>query len=133
MGRAVADRQARSGSDVIYNVTRGQTLSERVVRCDTFGKRGRGLMFRPRSAVAGDRVYLFVEQRESVVQVTIHMFFVFFSIGVLWLSADKCVVDAALARPFRPYYAPRHPAQYYIEGDPSILNRAGIGDQLAFG
>ncbi len=114
---------------MLKNLTTGETLASEVVRCDTFWRRLRGLMFR--RALAEDQVYLFDERREGVVQTTIHMFFVFFSIGVVWLDSGMRVVDKALARPFRPYYAPRSPARYYVEGHPSLLERVNVGDQLA--
>ena len=117
---------------MLVNVTTGETLARHIVRCDTFLKRGRGLMFRGQGAVAGNQVYLFVERRASIAQTAIHMFFVFFSISVLWLDSDKRVVDKALARPFRPYYAPRSAAKYFVEGHPSLLDRVGVGDQLEF-
>ena len=94
---------------MLMNMISGECLARRVVRCDTFWKRGRGLMFR--SSLAEDEVYVFVERRESVAQTTIHMFFVFFPIAVVWLDSEKRVVDKTLARPFRPYYAPSRPAQ----------------------
>lgn len=115
---------------MLRNLTTGETIADRVVRCDTFWKRGRGLMFRSMPAI--DEVYLFVEGRESVAQTTIHMFFVFFAIAVVWLDRDKRVVDKVLARPFRPYYAPSGPAQYFVEGHPSVLERVSAGDQLDF-
>jgi uncharacterized membrane protein (UPF0127 family) len=115
---------------MLRNLTTGEPIARRVVRCDTFWKRGRGLMFR--RALAEDDVYLFVEARESVVQTTIHMFFVFFPIAVVWLDRDRVVVDKALARPFRPYYAPQSPAQYFFEGHPSLLERVHVGDRLEF-
>jgi uncharacterized membrane protein (UPF0127 family) len=115
---------------MLRNLTTGETIAQRVVRCDTFWKRGRGLMFR--RALAEDEVYLFVEGRESVAQTTIHMFFVFFPIAVVWLDRDKGVVDKALARPFRPYYAPQSPAQFFVEGHPSLLELVRVGDQLGF-
>lgn len=115
---------------MIRNLRTGDTIVQRVVRCDTFWKRGRGLMFR-RGLAVGEG-YLFVERRESVAQTAIHMFFVFFSIAVVWLDRDRRVVDKALARPFRPYYAPCRPAQYYVEGHPSLLDRVETGDQLEF-
>jgi uncharacterized membrane protein (UPF0127 family) len=117
---------------MIRNLTTGEPIAQHMVRCDTFWKRARGLMFRASDAVAEERVYLFVERRESVAQTAIHMLFVFFPIGVVWLDREKRVVDKALARPFRPYYAPQRPAQYYLEGDPSLLERVGLGDQLQF-
>jgi murein DD-endopeptidase MepM/ murein hydrolase activator NlpD len=61
---------------MMTNLTTGKTIARDIVRCDTFLKRGRGLMFRRQGAVEGDRVFLFVERRESVAQTTIHMFFV---------------------------------------------------------
>jgi uncharacterized membrane protein (UPF0127 family) len=85
-----------------------------------------------RRGLAEQDAYLFVERRESVAQTTIHMFFVFFPIAVVWLDRDKKVVDKVLARPFRPYYAPSSPAKYFIEGHPSMLDRVSVGDPLEF-
>ena len=115
---------------MLRNLTTGDVLASRVVRCDTFWKRARGLMFR--SSVGPDEVYLFVERKESVAQTTIHMFFVFFPIAVIWLDRDGRVIDKVLARPFRPYYTPGGPAQYFVEGHPSLLDRVSAGDQLGF-
>ncbi len=113
----------------LRNRTRSETLAQRVVRCDTFSKRWRGLMFH--RALGKDEVYLFVERRESVAQTAIHMLFVFSSIAVVWLDREMRVVDKVLARPFRPYYAPARAAQYYVEGHPSLLERVSMGDVLA--
>ena len=113
---------------MLTNLTTGEKIASRVVRCDTAWKRGRGLMFR--ASLSEDEVYLFIEGRESVIQTAIHMFFVFFEIGVIWLDRDKRVVDRMLARPFRPYYAPSSPAKYYVEGHPAILEKVRTGDEL---
>lgn len=106
----------------------GTPLPLDVKRCDTLWCRFRGLMFRrhlaPREAL------LFVESKESRVATTIHMFFVFFSIGVVWFARDGMVVDKRLAKPFRPYYAPRRPAQYYLESAPDILGEIEVGERL---
>lgn len=117
---------------MMINLTTGETIAQDVVRCDTFWKRGRGLMFRRKGSVEGKRAFLFVEGRESVAATTIHMLFVFFSIAVVWLDADRRVVDTALARPFRPYYAPSQAARYFVEGHPSLLERVSVGDVLEF-
>jgi uncharacterized membrane protein (UPF0127 family) len=118
---------------MIKNLSTGQTIARTTVRCDTFWKRGRGLVFRGPGAVADGRVYLFVESRESVAQAAITMLFVFFPIAVVWLDRERRVVDKVLARPFRPYYAPRRPARYYVEGHPSLLEQVSDGDELDFG
>ncbi len=117
---------------MMVNATTGENLASDVVCCDTFWKRGRGLMFRGRRSLAGGQVYLFVEGRESVARAAIHMLFVFFPIAVVWLDRERRVVDKALARPFRPYYAPAKPAQYYIEGHPSLLEKVRVGDRIEF-
>jgi uncharacterized membrane protein (UPF0127 family) len=115
---------------MIRNLTKGVVVAQRVERCATFWTRGRGLMFRRR--LAQDAALLFVEGRESVLDTSIHMLFVFFAIGVIWLDKNRRVVDKTLARPFRLYYAPHRPAQYFIEGLPQILQQVEIGDQLEF-
>jgi uncharacterized membrane protein (UPF0127 family) len=114
---------------VIKNLTTGQIIATEVKWCDTFLSRGRGLMFR--RAIGEGEAFVFVESRESIGLTSIHMFFVFFPIAVIWLDAEKKVVDKKLAHPFRPYYAPQRPAQYFVEGHPSILDKVQIGDRLA--
>jgi uncharacterized membrane protein (UPF0127 family) len=115
---------------MLVNLTRGQTLAERVSVCDTFWSRLGGLMFRP--AIGADEAWVFCHRRESISDTSIHMFFVFFPIAVVWLDAHRCVVDKALARPFRPYYASQVPAQYFVEGAPALLNLAEVGDELSW-
>jgi hypothetical protein len=116
---------------MLKNLTTGEVIARVVLQCDRFWTRARGLMFR--RPLPEDKVYLFVERRESVAQTAIHMFFVFFPIAVVWLDRERRVVDKALARPFRPYYAPRSRAQYFVEGPVSLLKRVSVGDQLEFG
>ena len=113
---------------MIKNLTTGQIIATEVKWCDTFLSRGRGLIFR--RAIGEDEALVFAESRESVSLTSITMFFVFFPIAVIWLDAEKKVVDKKLARPFRPYYAPQRPAQYYVEGHLSILDKVSIGDCL---
>ena len=108
----------------------GEALPVRARRCDTFLCRLRGLMFRRRlEPTAG---LLFVESGESRMGASIHMLCVFFPIAVIWLGEDGTVVDKVLARPFRPFYAPRAPARYYLEADPALLERVEVGERLTF-
>ena len=106
----------------------GTPLPLEAQRCDTLWCRFRGLMFRRR--LAPHEALLFVEPRESRVATAIHMFFVFFPIGVIWLASDGTVVDKRLAKPFRPYYVPRRHAQYYLESAPEILKEIELGETL---
>lgn len=113
---------------MIKNLTTGQIIATEVKWCNTFLSKSRGLMFR--RAIQEDEALVFVESKESVSLTSIHMFFVFFPIAVVWLDAEKRVVDKKLARPFRAYYAPQRPAQYFVEGHPNILDKVQIGDRL---
>jgi uncharacterized membrane protein (UPF0127 family) len=114
----------------LYNKTTQSALAARVVRCDTFWKRGLGLMFhRP---LPKEEVYLFVLDRPSVLDATIHMFFVSFPIAVVWLDEAKRVIHRVLAQPWRPYYAPPKPARYFLEGHPDLLVQVDIGDEVEF-
>ena len=102
----------------------------RVRRCSSFLCRLRGLMLRRR--LRADETLLLVGQRESRLDAAIHMLFVFFPIAALWLDAEGRVVDARLARPFRPLYIPRAPARDVLEGPPALLDRVVVGDRLYF-
>ena len=115
---------------MLINLSTGKPIAIHVVMCDTFWRKLRGLMFR--RALEMDTALIFVGRSESIVDASIHMFFVFFPIAVLWLDAQRRVIDTALARPFRPYYAPCAPAQYFVECAPSVLDQVGVGDELAF-
>lgn len=115
---------------MLVNLTTGQVLATRVELCDTFWSKLRGLMFR--RSLEPNHALVFCYARESVAETSIHMFFVPFPIAVIWLDAQRQVVDQVLARPFRPYYAPRAPAQYFVEGVPGLLEHAHPGDELAF-
>jgi uncharacterized membrane protein (UPF0127 family) len=97
--------------------------------CKSYFCRLRGMSFRlkwPRQ-----RGLLFVCKTESIYLATIHMFGVFFSLGVIWLDSSLRVIDRKLARPFE-VHRPSGPARYFLEGRPSILEGVELGDELEF-
>jgi uncharacterized membrane protein (UPF0127 family) len=98
--------------------------------CESFWCRLRGLMFR--SSLATDQGLLLVERRDSRVDTSIHMLFVFMDLAVIWINSEKVVVDVVLARTWRPAYAPRRPAKYILEIHPSRLDEFKIGDRVEF-
>ncbi len=114
----------------VWNASRGEQILRRVRRCETFLCHLRGLTFR--RSLKDDEGLLLVGERENRLDTTIHMFFVFFPIAAIWLNSDGRVVDAKLARPFRPLYAPRAPARDVLEGPPRLLDRVEVGDHLRF-
>jgi uncharacterized protein len=119
---------AQKGRYVRLRHSDGRVLPVRARRCDTFFCRLRGLTFR--RALAPDEGLLFVEALESRLGTAIHMFFVFFDIGVIWMNAAGDVVHTVVARPFRPYYAPSAPARYYLEAAPALVHEVQVGERL---
>jgi uncharacterized membrane protein (UPF0127 family) len=115
---------------IVWNETQGTQLLGRVRRCASFSCRLRGLTFR--GPLDEDEGLLLVGSRENRAEAAIHMFFVLFPIAAIWLDRDGRVVDAQLARPFRPLYVPRGPALHVLEGPSAILDRVQIGDMLQF-
>jgi uncharacterized protein len=115
---------------VLRNVNSGDVVLPRVRLADNFWSRFRGLQL-VRSLPENEGL-LFITGSESRTNTSIHMFFMFFSIAVVWLDASGKVVDACLAKPWRPAYAPRLPAQYFIEANVSLLNKVKVGDILSF-
>jgi uncharacterized membrane protein (UPF0127 family) len=123
--------QLVSSEMAIWNKTQGERLLGYVRRCGSFLCRLRGLTFR--RTMGDNEGLLLVGHRESRADTAIHMLFVFFPIAAIWLDRDGRVVDAQLARPFRPLYIPCAPARDVLEGPPTLLERVRIGDQLRFG
>lgn len=115
---------------IIRNASTGQVVLERVKWCQSFWCHFRGLMLR--RSLPETEGLLFVYRRESIAETTIHMLFMFFSIAAIWIDSEGTVVDAKLARPWRPVYAPAKPARYMIEARPVVLERVKVGDHLRF-
>ena len=114
----------------IVHAPTGRTLVRRARWCDRFSSKLRGFTFR--RALAPDEGLVLVEERESRLNTAIHMLFVFFDLGVIWVGDDGRVVDKVRARPWRLSYAPQAPARYVIEGDPDLLEQVEIGDRVRF-
>jgi len=115
---------------VLKNADTGIILLERAKWCQDFWCHFRGLMFR--IDLPENEGLLFVYERESRMDTSIHMLFCFFPIATVWLDSTAVVVDKVLAKPWRPAYAPRKPAQYFVEARPSLLDMVSIGDRLAW-
>ena len=115
---------------VIRNAATGAVVLPRARWCTSFMCHLKGLMFS--KALPADEGLLFVNRRESVSGASIHMLFMRFNIGVVWLDKNGMVVDAKVAKVWRPAYAPRRAARYYLEANMDILDRVKVGDVLTF-
>ncbi len=99
--------------------------------CDSFFCKLKGLMFT--RELDPDEGIMFVENGESKVNTSIHMFFMRYDLAVLWLDNDRVIVDKVLAKKWAPFYIPQKAAQYVVELHPSKFAEFEIGDQLVFG
>jgi len=119
-----------SRSISIINITQNIPATFRLKYCDNFFNRLRGFTFR--KAIGLEEGLVLVEKRDSKLDTTIHMLFVGTDLAVFWVDSSMVVVDKILARSWRPYYAPKFPASYVIELNPSQLSVFKIGDKLEF-
>lgn len=94
----------------------------------SFISKFRGLMFR--RFLPKDHGLLIDEGAESRLNTSIHMFFMYFDIAVIWIGQDLKVVDRRLAIKGRPAYFPAAPARYVLELNTDNLSNFHIGDQL---
>jgi hypothetical protein len=98
--------------------------------CESFFCRLRGLMFR--AHIAEDEGLLLVQPRENRLDASIHMFFVFTDLAVIWITAGGDVVDTVLARAWHPAYFPKEAAKYILELSPDRLGEFKVGDKIKF-
>jgi uncharacterized membrane protein (UPF0127 family) len=114
----------------VRNKTRELRFPLTLIECSNFLSKFNGLMFQKNLT----KYHGLVLSEKSVGRLSssIHMFFMNFDIGVVWLDSKKCVVDTQLAIKWHPYYAPNAPAQYTLEIHPSRLNEFLIEDEIEF-
>ena len=113
----------------VINRTCGGQVVLKALWCQSFFCRLKGLTFR-RSLVDGEGLLL-VDSKETISNAGIHMWFVFMSLGVVWINESGRVVDTLEAKPWR-FYFPSRSARFVLEGNPSILKGISIGDDLEF-
>ncbi len=98
--------------------------------CDDFRSRLRGLMFRHQ--IDRSEGLVLVQSRDSRMDASIHMFFVYIDLAVVWIDSANQVVDTCIARSWRPAYAPRRPARFILEIHPDRLGEFTVGDRVQF-
>lgn len=114
----------------IRNLTNPAIPPLRARWCQTFFSRLRGFTFR--ASLENDECLVLVEARDSRLDTAIHMFFVWTDLAIAWVNSDFEVVDSALAKPWRPLYAPSRPARYVIEFNPKRHDDFKPGDRVSF-
>jgi uncharacterized membrane protein (UPF0127 family) len=114
----------------IVHEASGTVLVPKAKWCDGYGSKLKGFMFHP--ALGAEEGLVLVEKQDGRVATAIHMFFVNFDLGVVWVNGEGVVVDTAVAKAWRPHYAPQAPARYVIEMHPDKLPLVKVGDKIKF-
>ena len=114
----------------IVNLSRSESALAGVKYCDDFVSRLQGFTFRKKLRV--DEGLVLAEKRDSKLETSIHMLFVWTDLAVFWVNSKMVVVDKKLAKSWHPYYAPQSPAQYVVELNARKIDVFQIGDKLDF-
>jgi uncharacterized membrane protein (UPF0127 family) len=113
--------------DIVHRRT-GEVLLKGARWCDSYFCKLRGFQFR-RSREPGETLILVYHMDQSI---TIHMFFVFFPLALVWVDSRGIVTHAQLAKPWRPYYSSPDLSRYVIETAPEFLTQIEVGDEVDF-
>lgn len=104
----------------LINKSQSKVISNRVLKSGA-----RGLMFRKK--LKEHEAILLDVSRESRLKASVHMFFVFYPIDVVWLDNDLRVVDMARKLlPFTPFRMPKKSARYILEMPAKSAEEKGI-------
>jgi uncharacterized membrane protein (UPF0127 family) len=92
---------------MIINKTQNKIVSEKEIVCKSIFSQGLGLMFHRKHNL----IMIFPEERK----VSLHNFFVFYPIDVLFLDQHKMIVE--IKRKFKPFtfFTPQNKCKYLIE------------------
>jgi len=114
---------------VLLNITKGTNLGQ-LELADSFMSRFLGLMFR-NNLERG--LILKLPSSRSRRGSAIHMFFMKFPLDIIFVDADKKIVDMVSIEPWKTY-TPKDPAKYVIEMEKGSINNFNleIGDELDF-
>lgn len=96
--------------------------------CASFSCRLRGLTFRRK--IPTNWGLLLVQDRDSRMDASIHMLFVWTDLTVVWINSEAEVVDVKLAKSWRLAYLPKRPARYVLELSPQHLSDFIVGDRI---
>ena len=108
---------------MLFNRSLNKKIGLEVRLADSFFKRLKGVMFESKL----DYALLFPFARESRMEASIHMLFVFTAIDVVYLDKAKKVVDLrAGLRPWTLNYTPKKPASFLLELPPGTIKKSGL-------
>jgi uncharacterized membrane protein (UPF0127 family) len=113
----------------IHNLSNTNCQPVKAKYCSSFANKLRGLMFQ--KEVLPDEGILLVENSDSTLSSSIHMLFMNFDIGVVWVNKEGIVVDTVHAKRWHMVYKPSYPACLTLEIHPDRLKDFKPGDVLS--
>ncbi len=106
-------------------------IADKVKHYKNFFLKVKGLMFS--KALKKNEAIIIEAKKEGVLETTVHMLFVFYSIDIVWLNSDKEVVDIKEnVHPFTLRLAPKKAAKYIIELKKGAAKQIKLGGRLDF-
>ncbi len=109
---------------MIVNASKKRVLAKNFGVCNSSLSKAKGLMFSGKKTL----VFIFGEER----RISIHMFFVFFPIDILFLDKNRRVIE--IKRELKPFevYRSRKCAKYFIEFPLGVVNKGNtaLGDKI---
>lgn len=115
---------------LVENQSRPLQQPVRAGYCESFLCQLRGYTFR--NQISLHEGLVLVGRKDSRLDSSIHMLFVWTDLAVVWINSEMQVVEMRLAKKWRPAYIPSRPARYVLEMAPERLSEFEIGDRLAF-
>ncbi len=117
--------------DILMKIYYGKRLIANVKVCNNFFSKFRGLMFSRK--LKKNEGILLISDKESILETSIHMLFVFFKIDVVWINNDKKIVDIKRnVKPFKLFIGSKEKAKYVLEVANDEIKNLKIGDKLEF-
>jgi uncharacterized protein len=98
---------------MLFNKTKNKKIIENVKFAKTYAQKTKGLIFEKPDHF--NYALIFEFSKETRHKASLHMMFMRFPIGVLFLNKEKKVVDIAELKPWQLNYTPKQKAKYAIE------------------
>ncbi|AJF60180.1 MAG: hypothetical protein QT03_C0001G0685 [archaeon GW2011_AR10] len=113
----------------LFNKTKKTQIIGNVRIAGNFFSQLKGLMFESKKKF--DYALVFPLPYESKSGASIHCFFVFFPIDIVFLGKNRRVVDVKESiAPFTPLYVPKKPAKFFVELPAGKAKGISVGDEL---
>lgn len=115
---------------MLFNATTHKKIIGNARLARGFWGNFRGLMFERTENF--DYALIFELPAETRLGASVHMMFVFFPIDIIFLNAQKKVVDKAKLQPWALNCTPKAPAKYFVEMPYGYADKIGLGDRLGW-